>query len=232
MKKDIHPKYYPEAKVICACGNTWTTGSTQEVIHTEMCSVCHPFFTGEQRIVDTAGQVDRFERRKARADKMAQETASRREAKDRKKAGAVFEFVPEQKKPKPAPAPAEALPVAEVAAVAEAAPAEPQPVAEVAAAAEAAPAAEAKPKRAPRPRAKPKAEAKADAGGEVSGEVSHEVRGEAGGKVSGKARGKVSREAGDKVAEVKTEAKKVRKPSKRQAEAAGAAESPTEPTAE
>jgi large subunit ribosomal protein L31 len=168
MKKDIHPKYYTEAKVICACGNTWTTGSTQEVIHTEMCSVCHPFFTGEQRIVDTAGQVDRFERRKARADKMAQETASRREAKDRKKAEAVFEFVPEQKKPKPAPAPAEALPVAEIAAVAEAAPAEPQPVAEVAAAAEAAPAAEAKPKRAPRPRAKPKAEAKADAGGEAA----------------------------------------------------------------
>jgi large subunit ribosomal protein L31 len=63
MKKDIHPAYYPEAKVICACGNTWTTGATQEVVRTDVCSACHPFFTGEQRIVDTAGQVERFMRR-------------------------------------------------------------------------------------------------------------------------------------------------------------------------
>lgn len=60
MKQGIHPKYYPNAKVICACGNTWTTGSTVEVIHTDVCSNCHPFYTGEQRIVDTEGQVDRF----------------------------------------------------------------------------------------------------------------------------------------------------------------------------
>jgi large subunit ribosomal protein L31 len=60
MKKDIHPKYYPEAKVVCACGNTWTTGSTVELIRTDLCSQCHPFYTGEQRIVDTEGQVDRF----------------------------------------------------------------------------------------------------------------------------------------------------------------------------
>jgi len=63
MKKDIHPAYYPEATVICACGNTWTTGATQEVVRTDVCSACHPFFTGEQRIVDTAGQVERFMRR-------------------------------------------------------------------------------------------------------------------------------------------------------------------------
>lgn len=60
MKEGIHPTYYPDAQVICACGNTWTTGSTQKVIHTDMCSQCHPFYTGEQRIVDTEGQVDRF----------------------------------------------------------------------------------------------------------------------------------------------------------------------------
>jgi large subunit ribosomal protein L31 len=60
MKQDIHPTYYPEAKVVCACGNTWTTGSTQKMIRTDVCSKCHPFFTGEQRIVDTEGQVDRF----------------------------------------------------------------------------------------------------------------------------------------------------------------------------
>ena len=61
MKKEIHPKYYPDAKVVCACGNTWTTGSTQKEIRTEVCSKCHPFFTGEQaRLIDIEGQVDRF----------------------------------------------------------------------------------------------------------------------------------------------------------------------------
>ncbi len=63
MKADIHPKYYPEARVSCACGNTFTVGATQPTISTEVCSKCHPFFTGEQRIVDTAGQVERFMRR-------------------------------------------------------------------------------------------------------------------------------------------------------------------------
>ena len=60
MKKGIHPTFYPNAQVICACGNTWTTGSTIKVIHTDVCYKCHPFFTGEQRIVDSEGQVDRF----------------------------------------------------------------------------------------------------------------------------------------------------------------------------
>jgi len=60
MKKNIHPTYYPDAQVICACGNTWTTGSTQKIIRTDLCYKCHPFYTGEQRIVDSEGQVDRF----------------------------------------------------------------------------------------------------------------------------------------------------------------------------
>lgn len=61
MKQGIHPTYYPDAKVICACGNTWTTGSTKKEIHTEVCSNCHPFFTGQQqRLIDIEGQVDRF----------------------------------------------------------------------------------------------------------------------------------------------------------------------------
>jgi len=72
MKKDIHPKYYPEAVVRCACGNTWTTGSTVEQIRTDVCSACHPFFTGEQRIVDTEGRVDRFYRRLEQARAMQQ----------------------------------------------------------------------------------------------------------------------------------------------------------------
>ena len=63
MKKGIHPEYYPDAKVTCSCGNTFTVGSTQKTIRTDVCSVCHPFFTGEQRLVDTGGQVERFIRR-------------------------------------------------------------------------------------------------------------------------------------------------------------------------
>ena len=64
MKNGIHPTYYPDATVICACGNTWTTGSTKKVIHTEVCSKCHPFFTGQQaRLLDVEGQVDRFYRK-------------------------------------------------------------------------------------------------------------------------------------------------------------------------
>lgn len=63
MKKDIHPTFYMDAVVICACGNTWTTGSTIKEIRTDVCSNCHPFYTGEQRIVDSEGQVDRFYKR-------------------------------------------------------------------------------------------------------------------------------------------------------------------------
>lgn len=70
MKKGIHPTYYPDAKVTCACGATWTTGSTRKEIRTEVCSNCHPFFTGQQqRLIDIEGQVDRFYRRlQARQD--------------------------------------------------------------------------------------------------------------------------------------------------------------------
>lgn len=79
MKKDIHPQYYPEAKVICSCGNTFTTGSTQELIRTDVCSACHPFFTGEQRIVDTAGQVERFMKRLEKKEEFAAEEKARLE---------------------------------------------------------------------------------------------------------------------------------------------------------
>lgn len=70
MKKGIHPKYYPNAKVICACGNVFIVGATKEVIHTDVCSACHPFFTGEQRIVDTGGRVERFKRRLEKSKEM------------------------------------------------------------------------------------------------------------------------------------------------------------------
>jgi large subunit ribosomal protein L31 len=76
MKEGIHPIYYPDAQVICACGNTWTTGSTEKVIRTDVCSNCHPFYTGEQRIVDTEGQVERFYKKlQARQDYLDQEKA-------------------------------------------------------------------------------------------------------------------------------------------------------------
>ena len=85
MKEKIHPKYYPEAKVTCACGGTFTIGSTKPELRTDICSNCHPFFTGEaQRIVDRAGQVDRFTRRFETAQTLRQEASARQEAKVRR----------------------------------------------------------------------------------------------------------------------------------------------------
>jgi large subunit ribosomal protein L31 len=63
MKKKIHPKFYDNAKVTCLCGNTFTTGSTKTELRVEVCSQCHPFYTGKQRIVDTLGRVERFKKR-------------------------------------------------------------------------------------------------------------------------------------------------------------------------
>ncbi len=65
MKKDIHPKFY-EAKVDCACGNTFTVGSTKAKLEIEICSHCHPFFTGGSKLVDTAGRVEKFKKRLAK----------------------------------------------------------------------------------------------------------------------------------------------------------------------
>ena len=63
MKKEIHPKYYTKAKVKCACGNSFTIGSTAPEINVEICSKCHPFYTGKNKIIDTAGRVERFKKR-------------------------------------------------------------------------------------------------------------------------------------------------------------------------
>ena len=63
MKSKIHPKYYDNAKITCLCGNTFTTGSTMPELKVEICSKCHPFYTGQQRIVDTLGRVERFKKR-------------------------------------------------------------------------------------------------------------------------------------------------------------------------
>lgn len=68
MKKDIHPQYY-SAKVSCSCGNAFEVGSTEKEIQVEICSSCHPYFTGKEKLVDTAGRIDKFKERMAAAEK-------------------------------------------------------------------------------------------------------------------------------------------------------------------
>lgn len=68
MKKEIHPKFHSDAKVVCACGNTFTVGSTLPEIHIEICSACHPFYTGKQKLVDTARRVEKFQERASKKD--------------------------------------------------------------------------------------------------------------------------------------------------------------------
>ena len=67
MNKEIHPKYYSEASVTCACGNKFKMGSTKENIRVEICSACHPFYTGNDKVLDTAGRVEKFKARRAAA---------------------------------------------------------------------------------------------------------------------------------------------------------------------
>lgn len=81
MKENIHPKWYSNTVVVCACGNTWTTGATVPEIRTDICSACHPFYTGEQRIVDTEGQVDRFMKRLQQRTTILAEQEAREAAK-------------------------------------------------------------------------------------------------------------------------------------------------------
>jgi large subunit ribosomal protein L31 len=69
MKSGIHPEYYKNAKVSCSCGNKFTVGSTQKEIKVEICSACHPFFTGNEKVVDAAGRVERFKVRSAKSKK-------------------------------------------------------------------------------------------------------------------------------------------------------------------
>ena len=82
MKEKIHPTWYPEANVHCACGSTFTTGSTLKEIHVEICSACHPLFTGQQKFIDTAGRVEKFNQRVAAADRKQAEAAERKRQKE------------------------------------------------------------------------------------------------------------------------------------------------------
>ena len=78
MKKDIHPIYYPQATVKCACGNTFTVGSTKELIETEICSACHPFHTGSEKYVDAAGRIEKFKARMEKTAKLKKKTVSKK----------------------------------------------------------------------------------------------------------------------------------------------------------
>jgi large subunit ribosomal protein L31 len=88
VKVKIHPKWFPEARVHCACGNSFVTGSTLSEIAVEICSACHPLFTGQQKLVDTAGRVDKFNQRSAAARRKQEEAAARKVAREAKKAAA------------------------------------------------------------------------------------------------------------------------------------------------
>jgi large subunit ribosomal protein L31 len=85
MKKETHPKYYPKAKVTCACGNSFTVGSTKEEMQIEVCSACHPFYTGKEKMLDSAGRAERFKARKSKAKTdIRKKTAKRAEKKVKK----------------------------------------------------------------------------------------------------------------------------------------------------
>jgi len=90
MKKDIHPKYYEKASVRCACGNTFTVGSTKEFIETEVCAQCHPFYTKQEKVMDTMGRVQKFKERLAKKKPVVnkkKKRAQKQAIKDNKKNG-------------------------------------------------------------------------------------------------------------------------------------------------
>lgn len=84
MKTGIHPKYFESVEIRCSCGNVIIAGSTKESMKTELCSKCHPFYTGQQKLVDTAGRVDKFAERMKKSAAMKEEAVHRKEAKKKK----------------------------------------------------------------------------------------------------------------------------------------------------
>lgn len=81
MKKDLHPQYFEKSKVTCSCGNSFEVGSTQEKIHVEVCSACHPFYTGTAKFIDTAGRVDKFQERIKKAQELKEKNKPKPEVK-------------------------------------------------------------------------------------------------------------------------------------------------------
>lgn len=78
MKSDIHPKYYNNAQIRCACGKSFKVGATKEHIETEICSNCHPFYTGQEKLVDTMGRVEKFRKRLARKEQIKSKQARKK----------------------------------------------------------------------------------------------------------------------------------------------------------
>jgi large subunit ribosomal protein L31 len=93
MKKDTHPKYFAEAKIICACGNVITTGSVKEEMKVEVCSACHPFYTGKKRLVDSTGRVDRFKKRLEKSEQIQSEKIKRTQTKKKSAAKSATKTV-------------------------------------------------------------------------------------------------------------------------------------------
>ena len=87
MKTAIHPTYFDQAQVICACGNVMTIGSTKEKIQVELCSNCHPFYTGEQKFVDSASRIQKFQKKQDVAKKYISKIAKKHEEKKAKESG-------------------------------------------------------------------------------------------------------------------------------------------------
>lgn len=87
MKANIHPKFYNEAQVVCVCGNRFTTGSTQETIHVELCSECHPFYTGQQKFVDSGSLIKKFQNKQQNAAKYKQTKVKKIEEKKKTQEG-------------------------------------------------------------------------------------------------------------------------------------------------
>lgn len=85
MKKNTHPDYYPDAKVTCVCGNTFKVGSTQPELKVEICSACHPFYTGKQKLVDTARRVDKFKKKMEKKEGQRTNKKTKRQTRDEKK---------------------------------------------------------------------------------------------------------------------------------------------------
>jgi large subunit ribosomal protein L31 len=80
MNKKIHPEYYPNAKVTCACGNVFYVGSTKKEVQVEICYACHPFYTGKEKLIDTAGRVEKFKARKEKAAKTSTRSKTEKRA--------------------------------------------------------------------------------------------------------------------------------------------------------
>ena len=100
MKAAIHPKYYAETPVTCACGNSFTTGSTLPEIKVDICSACHPFFTGKMKFIDTLGRVEKFQERMkaAQAKKQTQKVKKAKEAEAKDRPTSLKEMIEKQQK--------------------------------------------------------------------------------------------------------------------------------------